>query len=216
MSRAVLLLAATVLAGCVDAPRRVVSPPVSVPHLPNYPSILLVGKASSELVKTVECALAKMPVKIANAIDSVNFSGNPDHFSDGEIAHMEPRGRICFNVGILLEESTVWHEAAHAFEATLPDKFRDEWIRIAGDVYQGDNWRSFKYNYSKYHVLSGYALKNFHEDIAVFVEKSYQYTYGYYGGIITVSDPVILKKVEFLRKYGFYTDEVWNKINSLR
>lgn len=134
-------------------------------------------------------------------------------------------GIIAINsYGGRVSESTLIHEASHAFDTELSKsldgiKFREEWISIAGDVYKRPDassrvnkigtWADGTFG-PRYGVIRHYGSESPAEDIATFVEASYE-TSTIFKDLIDTNnqkyDERYMKKINLLSKYGFITSE---------
>ncbi|MBI2024761.1 MAG: hypothetical protein HYT03_01545 [Candidatus Harrisonbacteria bacterium] len=177
--------------------------------------------------------LQKHAPKSVRSINSINFINNADHFPYNQRAHaffddiclyegstFYPDGSVT-HVEIDLE--TIWHEVAHAYTYILGYRFLDEWIAIAGNVYQGERYGFYREDYEEKiiaGVVSAYGLMNEKEDVAEWVEEIYSYNRGL-GSVfndpkrIDKSDPRFLKKLELLYKKEFISREIYEKIKPL-
>jgi len=107
--------------------------------------------------------------------------------------------------------------------------FRASWTATAGDVYGeglGENIEGAERRIStewvdgttgpKNGCVRAYGCNNFYEDVATFVEPVARGDYGFYKPFITPEsdqyDPRYRKKLDLLHRYGFITNEDYQKI----
>jgi hypothetical protein len=175
-------------------------------------------------------AAIRMPPKLRLCVDFISMA-DPDHMRTdafgGQPAGGHPHLRtnsICVNNYYYRGASPdlamcVWHEATHMSTYELRRKDIGEWEDIAEDVYTDDfdkRWDDSEH-YPRNGVLTSYGATNAWEDIAEYVEHALGYLVFYRANTPWVSpfgmsnpkhkDPRIAKKLAWLHKHGFLSQE---------
>ena len=140
----------------------------------------------------------------------VYHSNDVTHFNDtyGWVVvghyHRDTK-EVCLRANYL-DRETIWHEICHAYHDTLPEKFDEEWLDAADDVY-GKDYEKVKF--PVHGLLKKYASVSYVEDVATWVEEAYSCVcgLGHNLGRVDRSDPVYLKKLDLLLKWKFINEE---------
>ena len=123
------------------------------------------------------------------------------------------RGIICL-YGPKYDAADVVHESAHAYDLVVNKGA--EWRGIAGDVYGYERYED-EWDFPRDGLLTHYSAKNLEEDIAEWVEAVYDHRVKNYNSFRGVNqrDKRYIRKLEYLRKYGFIGQDDYNAIAPL-
>jgi hypothetical protein len=217
--------------GCANW-RVPILPPKNTINLPNSQIIVYGIEKEDPTFEYLSEALSKLPERARNSITFfvVHKDNSRKHFDD-EPAHCHSHSnKICilksnfYSYVDTLE--CIWHETAHAYFHTLPNSATQEWKEISGKVYGRpyDSWLDFFKNGPTKGTLTLYSLTEYGEDIAEFTKAVYAYVYlykkhgffgtNYFRGDLK-KDPRYLRKLQFLLKWGFITQEDYHIIEPL-
>lgn len=212
-----LILGASLITGCASANRYQNTDNKKV-ITTRYGVKIHIYNADSEQLSLIEKQVGMMTEKCQRSIRLFRFINRADnsHFkAETEAAHCESDGAICIN-GNAFNPFDINHEAAHALTYRLPTSVVREWEDIAGPVY-GDNHYCFGDLYPTDGLLTHYASRNAWEDIAVWVENLYKIADTNKPGLLRLidTDARYRKKFEFLLKWGYIDQNVYDEIKPL-
>lgn len=176
---------------------------------------------SEEDLAILNLGCSYLPPDVLDSIAAIAIYKKDQHHIGTASGHAY-NSTMCLNLVTL---KTFWHEAAHNYHYYLDEKFdnrfANEWLEVAGDVYSCCESRPSK------GVLTGYGSTEYAEDVAEWVSQCYlfyhalkthrlnEYNEAFVKIIAKDSDPRYRKKLELLLKWGFISQDVFNIINPL-
>lgn len=177
--------------------------------------ILNASKKDKEFIRKT---LSVMEPRVQRSIDLIVIHNRPSGIFADRNANayciLKDNGQI--EIHILrskLRRSTLWHEAAHAYDFGNGCGDNRRWLRAARERYDNDPspWRPFPSR----GVISRLGCKNCHEDIAEWMSHIHLYLSGesnVFEKIKDKKDPRYLQKLNSLLEEGYIGDEAYKQI----
>ena len=164
---------------------------------------------TQEQVEIFDKAISQLPPAVIKSIKSFTARGDDeaDHFDGSSIGHCSWDRHICL-LNKYYSESSIWHEASHAYHFYLNkigSDFIDCWKMAAGSPIKG--------------AVSHYGTTNYREDIAEWYEEVQRFLQGQHSIFahfayrdLLKTNPIYRRKFELLKVYGFITAEQHDRI----
>jgi hypothetical protein len=185
--RLILTLPAFLLAACTAIPRTTeragTLEQLDVLQLERRYGITLYGEWSKAQLAELEEGLGSQHAHIVKAVNRVTLRNDSGHYTHAAVekvaahCHMGSRD-ICFKTGYTRYDY-VYHETGHAYAALLGREFKEEWRKVAGDVYGRSErkdgqwrWKDTGGTEPRDGLVTPYGGIDIDEDIAMWYEAS--------------------------------------------
>ncbi len=184
--------------------------------------LLTYGTDNIDRVK-IKDAMENMRGAMISSTKSLTVCGESlsSHFGPKEAGHFHRlTGEICIRRDSLYD-FIIWHEFAHAYHATLPFAMTKEWLDVVHKNVGINAYSRGRFSETQMFPHKGfltlYGTTNVNEDIAEWHEMVRAAltgtVYHFFG--MNKNDPVYIKKLDLLLKWGFITASEYETVRKM-
>ena len=219
------VLAAVLFSGCC-----VLFPLPASKYQSRYGIIFRGELVTEEKAKQVDQILSELPPVVIESVRSISVREYNDPHMGDNLGHCMFTRDICIACEGGCDEClehVILHESTHAYMYRLlssRSNLEKAWLEIAGDIYRSRNKeKPFCLSFPKDGALSGYGATKWQEDIAetnayihsVVNGRKIEF-FNYNNRPRFIADRRFRKKLDFLLKYGFMSEETYKKFLALK